>query len=131
LCLKALSLSDEYRDLAACRRGTEMLLAHWQRRKEKKYRMFGIGTDFQKLKYPFIWYDILHVVDVLTRFPWTHADPRLHEMVEVILSKADARGRYKAESVWMPFKKFDFGQKREPSPMLTLMVMGIQKRLSI
>ena len=59
-----------------------MILGHWQIRKEKKYYLFGMGTDFSKLKYPFIWYDILHVVDVLSRFPFVHADPRFQEMVE-------------------------------------------------
>ncbi len=34
-------------------------------RGQKKYFLFGIGTDFHKLKYPLIWYDILHVSDVL------------------------------------------------------------------
>ncbi|MCP4674446.1 MAG: hypothetical protein GY854_02800 [Deltaproteobacteria bacterium] len=129
LCLKALSLSPDHLDSDACRRGTEMLLSHWRQRKKKKYRMFGIGTDFAKIKYPNIWYDILHMVEVLSRFPWTLKDKRLLEMAEVIFSKADKDGRFKPESVWMPYKKFDFGQKRELSPMLTLSVMRIGKRL--
>ena len=91
--------------------------------------MFGIGTDFSKLKYPNIWYDVLHVVDVLSRFSWTRKDKRLLQMVDLIRQKADENGRHTAESVWMPYKKFDFGQKRSPSPMLSLSVMRIAKRL--
>jgi hypothetical protein len=30
---------------------------------------FYMGTDFCKHKVPLVWYDILHVVDVLTQFP--------------------------------------------------------------
>ncbi len=130
LCLKTLSLSPKHRNTDACRYGTEMLLAHWQQRGKKKYRMFGIGTDFSKLKYPFIWYDVLHVVEVLSRFPWTHKDRRLHQMVDLIFKKADENGRYKPESVWMPYKKLDFGQKRAPSPTLTCAVLRIHKRLT-
>ena len=32
--------------------------------------MFFMGTDFRKLKVPLVWYDLLHVLDVLSSFPW-------------------------------------------------------------
>jgi hypothetical protein len=131
LALKALARSKKHCNSATCKRGTEMLLTHWEQRGQKKYRMFGIGTEFQKLRYPFIWFDILHVVDVLTRFSWTHGDRRLLEMVDIIRSKADTDGRYRAESVWMPYKQFDFGQKRTVSPMLTAMVLRVERRLAV
>ena len=47
-----------------------MLLSHWKQRKEKKYYLFGMGSDFRKLKYPYVWYDILHVCEVLSRLPF-------------------------------------------------------------
>jgi len=47
------------------RQGVHTLLEHWQRQQERKIYLFGIGTDFRKLKYPFVWYDILHVVEAL------------------------------------------------------------------
>lgn len=69
--------------------------------------MFGMGTNFSKIKYPFIWYDILHVANVLSRFPWTLADSRFLKMLDVIQSKADDAGPYRAESVWLPYKEID------------------------
>ena len=90
--LKALSLVPEHLDSPATRRGAEMLLGHWERRAEVKYYLFGVGSDFRKLKYPFVWYDILHVADVLSRYPFVHADPRFLEMVAAITAQADARG---------------------------------------
>ena len=51
-----------------------------------------MGTDFRKLKVPFVWYDLLHVLDVLTQFPWLGHDPRLREMAGLLASKADAEG---------------------------------------
>ena len=90
--------------------------------------LFGIGTDFAKPKYPMVWFDIVHVLDVLSRFAWVRADPRFREMLEVLRAKADADGRYTPESVWMAYKGLDFGQKREPSPTLTLAAARIVAR---
>ena len=48
-----------------------------------------MGTDFRKLKVPLVWYDLLHVLDVLSRFHWLKDDPRLLDMLELLKSKAD------------------------------------------
>jgi hypothetical protein len=109
--------------------GTETLLSLWEQRKQIKPYLFGMGTDFKKLKAPLIWYDILHVTDVLSRFEWLHKDERLLEMVEVISEKANSDGLYTAESVWRAFKEWDFGQKKELSPWITLLVYQNLKRL--
>jgi len=126
--LRALSLSSKHNRSPACRKGTEMLLSHWERRTERKIYLFGIGTDFAKLKYPMVWYDILHVVDVLSRFPWSRKDPRFVEMLNLVLSKADEQGLFTPESVWMAYKGFDFAQKKVPSPTLTLAVERLIRR---
>jgi len=88
-----------------------------------------MGTNFSKLKAPFIWYDILHVLDVLTQFPWLHNDPRLKEMLDIVRSKADEKGRFMSESIWKAWADWEFGQKKEPSRWLTLITQRILKRL--
>lgn len=75
-----------------------------------------------------MWYDVLHVVEVLSQFPAARDDPRLREMATVIRDKADADGRYTPESVWMAWKEWDFGQKKRPSPWLTLLVWRLLER---
>ena len=40
----------------------------WQNSREKHPYQFYMGTDFRKVKAPLVWYDILHVADVLCRF---------------------------------------------------------------
>ncbi len=127
--LKALSLVPEYLDSAATRRGAEMLLGHWEHRAEVKYYLFGVGSDFRKLKYPFVWYDILHVADVLSRFPFAHADPRFREMVAAITAQAAADGRYTAGSMYQAWKGWSFADKRQPSPWLTFLALRIEKRV--
>jgi hypothetical protein len=127
--LKALSLVDERRAGPAARAGAEALLSHWENRGQVKMYMFGIGSDFRKLKYPFVWYDILHVLDVLSRFPFVHNDPRFQEMLEALVSQADPQGRYTPGSMYRAWKDWSFADKKNPSPWLTFLVLRILKRV--
>ncbi|NHJ49879.1 MAG: hypothetical protein FK733_18950 [Asgard group archaeon] len=125
ISLKILANHKKWIDSDIAKVGAETLLTLWTQRKEKKPFLFGMGTDFKKLKTPFIWYDILHVTSVLTRFKWLKDDERLLEMINIIKEKTDDNGFYKAESVWRAYKDWDFGQKREPSPWITYSVYNI------
>jgi len=127
--LKALSLVPELLDSPATRLGTDMLLGHWERQRQQKYYLFGMGSDFRKLKYPFIWYDILHVVDVLSRFPFVHNDPRFLEMLAAITAQASPSGHYTAGSMYQAWKGWSFANKANPSPWLTFLVLRIQKKI--
>ncbi|NIM96474.1 MAG: hypothetical protein GTO18_22465 [Anaerolineales bacterium] len=119
---KALATSQEWRDSPASSTGTEAALALWAERRERHPYMFYMGTDFSKLKAPLIWYDILHLLDVLSQFTWLRQDPRLVEIANIARRKADDEGRFTPESIWMAWKGWSFGQKREPSRWLTLLV---------
>ncbi len=127
--LKALAQVPDLLDSPAAHTGAEMLLWHWEHRTERKIYLFGIGTDFRKLKYPFVWYDVLHVVDVLSRFPFVHTDPRFREMVETITAQADEEGRYTAGSMYRAWKGWSFADKKNPSPWLTFLVLRVLKRM--
>ncbi len=119
--LKALSEIEEYRHSPACHTGTETLLTLWKESRAQHPYIFYMGTDFRKLKVPFVWYDLLHVLDVLSRFPWVRNDERFLDMLNVLQSKADDEGRFTLESVWMAWKDWEFGQKKEPSRWLTFL----------
>ncbi len=128
--LKALSLIPEQREGEAARRAAEMLLDNWEHRRERKHFLFGMGTDFKKLKYPFVYFDILHVLEALSRFPFVHTDPRFREMLAAVTAQADADGRYTAGSMYQAWKGWSFADKKNPSPRLTLLVMRVQRRVS-
>jgi hypothetical protein len=127
--LKALSQVPELMNSPAAHAGAEMLLWHWGPDCERKIYLFGIGTFFRRLKYPFVWYDILHVVDVLSRFPFVHDDPRFQEMMRTITDQADEEGRYTAASMYRAWKGWSFADKKNPSPWLTFLVRRIQQRV--
>lgn len=109
----------------------EALLGHWEHQKDYKLKMFGIGTDFRKLKYPFVWYDILHVADVLSRYQQAITDPRFHDMVAEITAQAGTTGRFTASSMYRSWQDWSFADKKHPSPWLTLLVLRIQSRLVV
>ena len=53
--LKALSEIDVLRDSPACHIGAETLLTLWSESAARHPYMFFMGTDFRKLKAPFVW----------------------------------------------------------------------------
>lgn len=116
-------------DHPAIRKGAEMLLWHWEHQTERKIYMFGIGTTFRRLKCPFVWYDVLHVVDALSRFPFVRGDPRFLEMLRTITAQADNEGRYTAGSMYKAWKGWSFADKKHPSPWLTFVVKRVERRL--
>ncbi len=130
IILKALSQREEWKNTEECRRGCDVLLTQWEKRREWHPFQFYMGTDFCKLKAPFVWFDILHVVEVLSQFPDLKGDPRFKEMVGIIKGKADSEGKFIPESVWQPWKGWDFGQKGKPSYWLTFLVLRILKRIN-
>jgi hypothetical protein len=127
--LKVLSEMPELRDGPACRSGAETLLRLWSQSEMQHPYMFFMGTDFRKLKVPLVWYDLVHVLEVLSRFAWLKDDPRLCDMLALLKSKADEQGRFTLESVWTAWKDWEFGQKKTPSRWLTLMAWRIITRM--
>lgn len=127
--LKALSVMDQWHASPECHAGAEALLCLWSDSLTQHPYIFYMGNDFRKLKVPFIWYDLLHVLEVLTRFAWLKDDPRLHNMLEVMLGKMDNLGSFTNESVWSAWKEWEFGQKKGPSRWLTLMAWRIINRM--
>ena len=128
IMLKLLAEIPEMHDHPKLRIGAETALNLWSESQTRHPYMFYMGMDFRKLKAPLVWYDILHLTDVLTRFSFLRKDARLREMVALVAAKADAEGRFTPESVWAAWKDWDFGQKKIPSAWLTLLAWRVVTR---
>jgi hypothetical protein len=126
--LKVLAHVPELHDGKSTKIGVETLLSLWEKSKDQHPYMFFMGTDFRKLKAPLFWYDILHVLDVLSCFKWARKDKRFKQMLNFVKAKADGDGRYIPESVWNAWKDWDFSQKKAPSQGLTFFVQRILNR---
>jgi len=99
------------------------LLTLWENSLDKHPYMFYMGTDFRKLKAPSIWYDIVSVVNVLSKCESIRNDKRYIEMLSIIQSKQREDGFFTPESIYQKFKGWDFGQKKNPSPYLTYLCL--------
>jgi hypothetical protein len=126
--LKMLSTKPEWIDHPAAVTGIETILRLWKNRQDEHPFIFYMGTDFCKLKAPLIWYDILHVLDVLSRYPKAIQSDGYKEMLEIVKSKMTGDGVFVPESVYLPYKTWDFGQKKLASRWITLLIYRILAR---
>lgn len=131
LMANLLSHIPEYQSSELANRTVLSLLSLWENSLEKHPYMFYMGTDFRKLKAPSFWYDIISVVDVLSRYESARKDSRFDEMLRLIESKQDANGLFTPESVFQKYKEWDFGQKNKPSPYLSYLCLKIFNRLTL
>jgi len=128
--LKLFSLIPEYRESEIAINTAMGLLYLWEHSMELHPYMYYMGTDFRKLKAPSMWYDILSVAEVLSRYKPVISDARFTEMIELIKSKRDDDGLYTPEAVYQKFKGWDFGQKKNPSPYLTYLCVRLMNRIA-
>lgn len=125
--LWALAEHSDLRDSQVARDGAKVVLRHWEER-TRPYG-WGIGSSWPRLKYPFTWYGLLKYADVLSRFAFLRDDPRLGDVIDLLIAKQDGAGRWRAESIYKYWKDFDFGQKKAPSPWITLLALRAIKRV--
>jgi len=131
LMVKLLSAIPDYRESEVLQSTATSLLTLWELSQERHPYMFYMGTDFRKLKAPAMWYDLVSVVEALSRVDAVRSDERFLEMVALIRSKQDSDGRFTPEAVYLKFKDWDFGQKKAPSPYLTYLCYRILERVEV
>lgn len=122
---KLLSYIPQYQGSDIAKATANTLLSLWESSLEKHPYMFYMGTDFRKLKAPTIWYDIVSVTEVLSRYESVRNDSRFKEMLSLIQYKQDENGFFVPEAVYLKYKGLDFGQKKTPSPYLTYLCLRI------
>lgn len=92
--------------------------------------IFYMGNDFRKLKLPFIWYDLLHVVEVLSQVRKNKMDKPLREMIKIIDEKTDYGNICIPESEYKSWKDWDFGQKKKHSEWMEFCIRRIFYRVT-
>ena len=128
--LKVFAMLPEYHSEKCVVGGIDSLLYQWNHSYDGRIYMFGMGKRFRKLKYPNHWFDVLHVADVLSRFRYACNLDSFKEMIRFIESKKQDSGGFIPESIYMLYRGWDFGQKREVSPTLTAFIDSMLARIS-
>jgi hypothetical protein len=129
IMLKLIAELPGPRDGNEARNGVETALQLWAESRERHPYQFYMGTDFRKLKAPFVWYDILHLAEVLSKYPMVRKDPRFEDIISTLTASAGPGGRYSAGSIWTAWTGWDLCQKTEPSRWITFHVRRILHRL--
>jgi hypothetical protein len=129
--LGALAQNPKLQNSETAKNGVDFLFGCWRNRGKIKYAGHDsqVGTDWEKLKYPFTDYKLLKFLDVLSRFECAKHRLKESEMVNLLLSKQDAEGKFTPESIVKVWSDFDFGQKEKPSRWITLLALRIAKRI--
>jgi hypothetical protein len=124
--LQVFSQIDDLKESQAAKNAFEPLKFHRDFGKSLYY--FGRSKKFWTLKYPFIWYNALYLADVLTRFDFLKKEPLVQELIDWIEVSQDEQGRFKPTSMFMCYKGWDFANKKEASPWMTLLCSRILRR---
>ena len=128
--LKVFKYLRKYHSETAIKNGIDAIYYHWNHSKERKIYQFGMGTNFRKLKFPNVWYEIVHVVSVLKEFEYATEQPEFAEMTQIIADKQQRDGGFIPETIFTDFSKWDFGQKKVVSPTLTMIIWEMFQSLA-
>jgi hypothetical protein len=128
--LKLLTVTKEDEYIEQKQKGIQTIENLWNDRKIRKAYLFGMGTDFMKIKYPMIWYDVLNTVNVLSYYSYAIKTKAFKEMYEVIKRKIEAND-YIPESVYLYWKGYNFGQKKGNSEFIETTIKQIEKRIQL
>jgi hypothetical protein len=126
MALEVFSLKAELKESRYVKNAYTALRVHKDYGKTLYY--FGRSKKFWTLKYPYVWYNGFYLADVLSRFLFLRDSPLLRECVDWILNSQDEMGRFKATSIFLPYKHWDFGSKKDASPWITFLCCRILKR---
>lgn len=128
--LKLLTVTKDDEYIEQKKTGIQTIENLWNDRKKRKAYLFGMGTDFMKIKYPMIWYDVLNTVNVLSHYPYAIETKAFNEMFGII-NRRIQRKNYIPESVYQYWKGYDFGQKKTNSEYIERTIKQIEKRIQL
>ena len=104
---------------AALDRAVESLLAHWVAREPRGPCHFGIGTLFMQVEYPFLRYNLLFYVYVLSFYARARADARFLEALDVLRRKSGVDGQLVVERPNRKLSPLESFAKGRPSEAAT------------
>ena len=126
MALQVFSIVPELKESVQAKNAFEPIKFH--KDYGKSLYFFGRSKKFQTFKYPFVWYNALYLADVLTRFDFLKKEKLVIELIEWIEKSQEKNGRFKPTSIFLPYKNWDFGNKKESSPWITYLCCRILKQ---
>ncbi len=91
----------------------------------KSLYYFGRSKKFWTIKYPFVWYNAFYIAYVLSKYKIFRQEQVMVDIIKWIEDSFDENMRIKATSMFRPYSKWDFANKKEVSPWLTFLAYRI------
>lgn len=105
------------------------LLDHWETRQPLGPCLYGIGTLFMKVEYPFFRYNLFFYVYVLSFYNAANKDKRFRKALHTLESKL-LNGEVVVENPNRKLREFEFCKKGEPSDLATRRYNEILKNIA-
>lgn len=129
--LDVLRFLPEHRDgVAVVDRAVDTLLEHWETREPLGPCHWGIGTQFMRVEYPFIRYNLFFYVYVLSFFARARADPRFAAALAALDGKLDEGGLLVVERPHRGLAGLEFCARGRPSSRATARYREINRPAS-
>jgi hypothetical protein len=106
-------------------RAVESLLSHWETRAPLGPCLFGIGSRFRRVEYPFLRYNLFYYVYVLSHYPAARYDPRFSQVFRELKAHTQA-GQMIVEAPHHKWQAYAFARKGCPSALATARWRAIQ-----
>lgn len=97
----------------------ESLLRHWVERKPIGPCHWGIGTQFMKVEFPFLRYNLFYYIYVLSHFATARADERFQQALAELKSRVDGSGVLQIQHRHRLLSKLEFCAKGSASTAAT------------
>lgn len=99
-------------------RAVEFLLHHWETRAPLGPCLFGIGSRFLEVEFPFLRYNLFSYVYVLAHFERSSSDPRFLEALDALAAHV-RDGEMVVDSPHRAWQAYDFARRGSPSALAT------------
>lgn len=129
MVLDALRMSKIRFDSNDLNKAVKSLLNHWETKTPIGPCHFGIGSQFMKIEYPFLRYNIFYFAYVLSFYEIAVNDKRFKEVLSIIESKIDDKEMIIVERPNSKLSKLEFCKKNEPSSHATNRYKEILKNI--
>jgi hypothetical protein len=114
---------------AALEKGAEYLLKHHIYKRSHDLRRVS-KPGWLRLGFPLLWHtDVLEILGILASL--NYKDKRMQEAVDLVISKQDAKGRWKLESTFNGRVQVNIEQQHRPSKWVTLNALRTLERLDL
>lgn len=126
--LDALRFSPTHRTAPELERSIDTLLDHWTTRRPLGPCAFGIGSRFMQIEFPYVRYNLLGYIEVLSFYPRARHSPAFRAALDMLESKL-SNGQIVVEHVRPGLERLELCRVGQPAELATRRYHVIKENL--